>query len=201
MQNRPFAWLIVLIGLSACAAASANYPYQSEPDPRKNEVALGVGDVIAINVWGEMNAGLNTEATIRPDGTITMPLVGDIKAAGQTTTTLKTTLKTKLASYIKLEGTEVTVALKEWRSYRFTVQGEVVRTGIYTTDQFVTVADAIALAGGPTRFAKRSDIVLMRKDPKTLEARRIPLDYDDLASGKRMEMNIYVLPGDSIYVP
>lgn len=201
MQNRRIALLVVLLGLSACAAGSANYPYQSEPDPRKNEVALGVGDVIAINVWGEMNAGLNTEATIRPDGTITMPLVGDIKAAGLTTTTLKTTLKTKLASYIKLEGTEVTVALKEWRSYRFTVQGEVVRTGIYTTDQFVTVADAIALAGGPTRFAKRSDIVLMRKDPKTLEARRIPLDYDDLASGKRMEMNIYVLPGDSIYVP
>ena len=193
--------LFALVALSACAGGAANYPYQSEPDPRKNEVALGVGDVVAVNVWGEANEGFNTEATIRPDGTITMPLVGDIKAVGETTTSLKTTIKGKLASFVKLEGTEVTVALKEWRSYRFTIQGEVVRTGIYTTDQFVTVADAIALAGGPTRFAKRSDIVLMRNDPKTHEARRIPLDYDDLASGKRMDMNIYVLPGDSIYVP
>jgi len=65
----------------------------------------------------------------------------------------------------------------------------------------VTVADALALAGGPTRFAKRSQIVLMRKDPKTKEIRRIPFDYEALASGKRPDMNIFVLPGDTIYVP
>lgn len=194
-------WFVLLCVLAGCLGGDVNYPYESEPDPRKAEVTLGVGDVIAVNVWGESNAGLNTEATIRPDGTITMPLVGDIRAAGETTSTLKNIIKRQLANYVKLEGTEVTVALKAWRSYRFTVQGEVVRTGVYNSDQYVTVADAIALAGGPTRFAKRSSIVLRRVDPKTHEARRIPLDYDDLASGKRSDMNIYVLPGDSIYVP
>ncbi|HEY4055311.1 MAG TPA: polysaccharide biosynthesis/export family protein [Kofleriaceae bacterium] len=196
-------WLClpVLVCLGACIGGHVDYPYQSEPDPRKAEVTLGVGDVVSINVWGESNQGLNTEATVRPDGTITMALIGDVKAAGETTSTLKAVIKKQLANFVKMEGTEVTVALKAWRSYRFTVQGEVVRTGIYNSDQYVTVADAIALAGGPTRFAKRSDIVLMRSDPKTKEQRRIPLDYDDLASGKRMEMNIYVLPGDSIYVP
>jgi len=199
MRSSAVVLCLVLVG--ACFSKAIDYPYTQEPDPRKHEVALGVGDVIAINVWGESNQGLNTEATIRPDGTITMPLVGDVKAAGETTTTLKDLIKQNLANYVKLEGTEVTVALKAWRSYRFTVQGEVIRTGVYTTDQFVTVADAIALAGGPTRFAKRDQIVLLRNDPKTHEARRIPLDYDDLASGKRAEMNIFVLPGDSIFVP
>ena len=62
-------------------------------------------------------------------------------------------------------------------------------------------ADAIALAGGPTRFAKRHEIVLMRLDPATKKTRRIPLDYEALASGRRLDMNIYVLPGDTIYVP
>ena len=75
------------------------------------------------------NANLNTEATIRPDGTITMPLVGDLKAAGETPTSLKVTIKTKLQNFVKLQGTEITVAVKAWRSYRFTIQGEVAHTG------------------------------------------------------------------------
>ncbi|HVK85810.1 MAG TPA: polysaccharide biosynthesis/export family protein [Kofleriaceae bacterium] len=194
---------VVVLALiaTACAHSLPNYPYASEPDPRDKEVTLGVGDVVAINVWGESNEALNTEATIRPDGTITMPLVGDLHAVGKTPTTLKEAIKTKLAEFVRMQGTEVTVALKAWKSYRFTVQGEVQKTGIFTTDQYVTVADALALAGGPTRFAKRGDIVLIRSNPVSKETRRIPLDYDTLASGKHLEMNIYVLPGDTIYVP
>lgn len=211
MRVRPVVSLRTAVGCAVlcvslllpagCLSSLPDYPYTSEPDPRKKEVQLGVGDVVAINVWGESNEGLNTEATIRPDGTITMPLVGDIKAAGETTTTLKEQIKKQLANYVKMEGTAVTVALKQWRSYRFTIQGEVMRPSVYTSDQFITVADALALAGGPTRFAKRGQIVLMRADTKSKETRRIPLDYDALASGKRTDMNIFVLPGDSIYVP
>lgn len=194
-------FLLGLILLAGCLGSSINYPFDSEPDPRKSPVALGVGDVISINVWGEANEALNTEATIRPDGMITMPLVGDIKAVNETTVSLKEAIKKQLANYVKMEGTSVTVKLKEWKSYRFTIQGEVMRPSVYTNDQYLTVADALALAGGPTRFAKRGQIVLMRADTKTHETRRIPLDYDELASGKRMDMNIFVLPGDSIYVP
>ena len=199
MRVRLFLGLLCLV--AGCVSSLPDYPYASEPDPRKNEVILGVGDVVAINVWGEANEALNTEATIRPEGTITMPLVGDVKAANETTTSLKEKIKKQLANYVKMEGTAVTVAIKAWKSYRFTIQGEVMRPSVYTNDQFLTVADALALAGGPTRFAKRSEIVLMRADAKTHETRRIPLDYDALASGKRMDMNIFVLPGDSIYVP
>ncbi len=193
--------LVLLVLIAGCGSNLPNYNYAAETDPRNREVVLGVGDVVSINVWGEGNRDLNTEATIRPDGTITMPLVGDLKASGETPTALKTNIKGKLASFVKVQESEITVALKTWRSYRFTVQGEVVKTGVFTTDQYVTVADAIALAGGPTRFARRDGVLLLRNDPKTKETKRIPLDYDMLASGKRPEMNIFVLPGDTIYIP
>jgi polysaccharide export outer membrane protein len=194
--------LVILLLIAGCGGRLPKYNYAAEPDPRNKEIVLGVGDVIAVNVWGEGNKDLNTEATIRPDGTITMPLIGDLSAGGETPSSLKATIKTKLTEFVKtLQAAEVTVAVKSWRSYRFTVQGEVTKTGMFTSDQFVTVADAIALAGGPTRFARRDGVVLTRTDPKTKATRRIPFDYDTLASGKRPDMNIFVLPGDTIYIP
>jgi polysaccharide export outer membrane protein len=196
--GRAFLVAILVLASAGCPPQLPNYDYAKEPDPRAAELVLGVGDLIAINVWENNN--LNTEATIRPDGTITMPLVGDVKAAGETPTTLKNNIKTRLQNFVKLQGTEITVAVKSWKSYRFTIQGEVSRAGVFTSDQFVTVADALALAGGLSRFAKRSEVVLMRRDAKG-KIRQIPLDYEALASGKRPDMNIYVLAGDTIWVP
>ncbi len=192
--------VILVCALAAgCPSQLPKYDYAQEPDPRNKELILGVGDVVGINVWE--NNGLNVDATIRPDGTITMPLVGDLKAAGETPSSLKTKIKTRLQDFVKLQGTEITVAVKAWTSYRFTIQGEVLHTGVFTAVQFVTVADAIAMAGGLTRFAKRDEVVVLRADPKTKETKRIPLDYDELASGKRLDMNIWVLANDTIYVP
>jgi polysaccharide export outer membrane protein len=190
---------VLLLLLVGCPSSLPKYDYAREPDPRRNEVVLGVGDVLGINVWE--NKELNTETTIRPDGSITMPLIGDLKAVGETTTTLKQRITEQLAKYLKLQGTEITVALRAWKSYRFTISGEVTKTGVFTSDQYVTVSEALAMAGGLTRFAKRGEIQLLRRDSKTGQQRQIPLDYDLLASGKRVDMNIYVLPGDSIYVP
>ena len=192
---------VALTTLAACPPKVPKYDYSQEPDPRNKELVLGVGDTISINVWE--NRDLNTEATIRPDGTITMPLAGDLKAAGETPSQLKAQIKTKLGEFLKIvPGTDpVTIAVRQWRSYRFTIQGEVVRQGVFTSDHFVTVADAIAMAGGMSRFAKRSEIKLFRPDPKTKQTKTIPLDYDLLASGKRLDMNIWVLPDDVIYVP
>ena len=190
---------LVLVLAAGCPPKIPTYDYAKEPDPRSKELVLGVGDVIGINVWENNN--LSVEATIRPDGTITMPLVGDLKAAGETPTTLKNRIKNQLQAYVKMQGTEVTVAVKAWRSYRFTIQGEVSKAGLFSSDQFLTVSDALALAGGLTRFAKRNEITLTRKDGKSGQVRHIPLDYESLASGKRPDMNIIVMPGDTIWVP
>ena len=191
--------MVALVLAAGCPSSLPKYDYPKEPDPRNKELVLGVGDVVAINVWENNN--LNTEATIRPDGTITMPLIGDLKAAAETPSSLKAQIKRRLGDFVKLQGTEITVAVKSWRSYRFTIQGEVARPGVFSSDQFLTVSDALALAGGLSRFAKRSELTLLRRDVKTGALRRIPLDYEALASGQRPDMNIYVLAGDTIWVP
>jgi len=191
--------LVALAVVAACGIKVPNYDYAQEPDPRNMEYVLGVGDDITINVWE--NPGLTTEGTIRPDGTITMPLIGDIKASGETPTSLKGLIKEKLATFVKVEGSEITVQVRGANSYRFTVSGEVIRPGVYNQTYYVTVAEAVALAGGFTRFAKKNEMVLMRRDSTTGEVRRIPLVYDLLASGRRPDMNIVVLAGDSLYVP
>lgn len=185
--------------LAACGAVPIPvYDYKSEPDPTKLEFVLGVSDQVGINVWD--NAPFNTTATIRPDGTITMPLVGDLQAVNKTPTQLKEEIKTRLAEYVKTSGLEVTVSVLQWQSYRFTVSGEVASPGLFSQDQYVTVAEAIALAGGFSRFAKRNEMQLHRRG-KDGAIRTIPLVYDLLATGERPDMNIYMLAGDSLYVP
>lgn len=189
---------LLLLVVAACGPnqhTGINYP--TDPPPR--EIVLGVGDVVQINVWEQKD--LSTEVTIRPDGTITLPLVGDLAAKGRTPTQLRDGIKQALANYLRLTaGNEVTVAVKTYNSYRFTVNGEVSRPGMYTSNDYLRVADALALAGGPTRFAKRSDILVLRKDAKG-QQQSWPIDFDLVSSGKRSDMNFWILPNDVIWVP
>jgi polysaccharide export outer membrane protein len=193
--------VFLVFAIAGCPTAVPFHDYAKEPDPRASELILGVGDLLSINVWDAKE--FNTEATIRPDGTITMPLIGDLKAAGETPTSLKAQIKVQLKDYIKATpGTDpVTIAVKAWKSYKFTIQGEISRPGVYTSEGFVTVAEAIAMAGGLTRFAKQSGIKIFRPDPKAKKPREIPLDYGQITSGKRLDMNIWILAGDTISIP
>jgi polysaccharide export outer membrane protein len=186
------AFMLVL-ALAGCGAAT--YDYSKEPDPRKREFVLGISDAVHINVW--KNAELSVDARVRPDGTITMPLLGDIKAAGRTPTALKTEISKRLASYIRDEGAIVSVAVTEVNSYRFTVAGQVERGGVMTAKYFVTAAEAIAMAGGLNRFANPHKLVLVRADERG--QRRIPLDYERIASGLHPEEDVVMLAGDTLY--
>jgi polysaccharide export outer membrane protein len=189
--------LAVLVLEASCGPTMPRYDYAKEPDPRTQEWVLGVGDQLTISVWD--NPQLSSEVTIRPDGNVTMPLVGDLRAVGETPTSLKAKIKTRLADFVKLQGSEITIALRGANSYRFTVSGEVAHPGMMSLGYFVTVSEAIALAGGFTRFAKRNEMVLQRRDPKTGKIRSIPLAFDFLMS--RPEMNIVLVTGDSLFVP
>jgi polysaccharide export outer membrane protein len=192
--------LVMLIALTGCPPKVPVYDYSKEPDPTKTEYVLGIGDHLAVNVWE--NPNLSTEVVIRPDGTITMPLVGDLKAAGETPSSLKTMIKARLADFVKLNaGSEITVAVKQAASYRVTVSGEVNHPGVFNADHYLTVSEAIAQAGGFTRFAQRNDMTLQRRDPKTGRVRAIPLAYDFLVDGQHPEMNLTMIAGDSLYVP
>lgn len=195
-------WMLTAVfvfGLAGCPPKMPSYDYAKEPDPRRMEYVLGITDGVSIRVRG--NPDLTTSATIRPDGTITMPLVGDIKANGETPSSLKRIISQRLAAFVKVRDSEITVAVTAANSYRFTVSGEVSRSGIFTSSYYVTVAEAVALAGGFTRFAKKNEMVLMRRDPKTGAIRRIPIVYDMISRGEHPEMNLVIMKGDSLFVP
>jgi polysaccharide export outer membrane protein len=182
----------------ACGPKMPNYDYSKEVDPRVSEYVVGVDDSLNINIW--KNEQLSTSVVVRPDGTITMPLVGDLVARGKTPTQLRKEIAKRLAEYVKLGASEITVAVTQVNSYRFTVSGEVVRAGMVQSRQYLTVADAIAQAGGFTRFAERNKITLSRRDADGT-IRRIPIAYDFIENGSHPEMNIVMLAGDSLHIP
>jgi polysaccharide export outer membrane protein len=182
--------------LSSCASTSAQGDYVKELDPRRQPYVIGVSDLLQINVWRD--AELTTEATVRPDGTITLPLVGDLRAAGRTTQQLKQEIKQRLVRYV--QDPVVTVAVVEVNSYRFTVTGNVTNPGVFSSKYYLTVSQAIALAGGPNRYATPDRVELVREGQGG-SARRIPIDYDAILEGDRPDMDIVMLPGDTLYMP
>lgn len=191
--------IALLVGCGPAVPPPGTIPKFWTVDPRGQQDVLGAGDVLGISVWNQKD--LDTETVVRPDGNITMRLVGDIKAAGQTVQAVHDKITTALQAFIKIASpNEVTVTVKTYVSYRFTVQGEVGKPGQYTSPSYVTVSDAIALAGGPTRFAKRDSMVLFRKDSKG-ETQSLNISYDLIASGKRPDLNVWILSDDVLYMP
>ncbi len=174
------------------------YDYSKEPDPRKSEFVIGASDGIHVTVW--KNPELTTDATVRPDGTITMPLLGDIQAMGKTPTLLRDEISKRLSQYIKDETAVVTVALISVSSYRFSVGGNFEHPGIFTSKYYVQVAEAIAMAGGINKFANPHRLIIIRPDPGR-KVRRIPIDYDRVSSGEHPEENLVLLAGDTLFAP
>jgi polysaccharide export outer membrane protein len=183
---------------TGCTHQAKPYNYSIEPDPRKTEFVIGPSDVLHINVW--KNPDLSGDTVVRPDGTITLPLVGDVRAAGRTPVEIRAEITQRLGTYIKDDSAVVTVAVTAINSYRFTVSGNIERPGTFNASHYVTVSEAMALAGGPNRYADPEDIVVIRSDAQH-GTRRIPIDYPALLAGKRPEQNIALLPGDVVYVP
>jgi polysaccharide export outer membrane protein len=190
------ALLVLVLSVAACGT-EVLYDYSKEPDPRKHEFVIGASDTLRITVW--KNPELSTEAKVRPDGTITMPLIGDVLAAGRTPGELKQEITRKLGAYVKDENSTVTIAVIEVNSYRFTVSGNVEHGGIFTSKYYVTVAEALAMAGGLNKFASPHRIVLVR--PEKAGVRRVPFDYDRISSGDHPEENLALMSGDTLFVP
>ncbi len=190
--------LILAALLSSACASSINYDYTKEFDPRQHEYVIGPADGLTINVW--QNQDLSTQAIVRPDGTVTMPLVGDLKVAGKTPTQVRDEIKGKITQFVKAEAAIVTVAVSAVNSYRFTVTGNVTNPGSFTASYYVSVAEAIAMAGGPTRFADTGSIQVIRTG-RDGRLRHIPVSFSDIETRRRPEANVILVAGDTVFVP
>jgi polysaccharide export outer membrane protein len=139
------------------APYSVGQPAGGQVDP--SEFVIGPGDVLDVNVWKKPE--LSRQVPVRPDGRVTLPLVGDVAAAGRTTNQLKDELD---AAFTRFVGSpEVTVIVSQIHSYQVFVQGQVARPGAYPMSGRTTVVQAIGLAGGFTQFAATGGIVILRQ--------------------------------------
>jgi len=173
-------------------ATSADKPADK---PHDNSFVIGNDDVLAINVWKEPD--ISRSIPVRSDGKISLPLVGEVQAAGLTPLMLEKDIATKLKSYIA--EPEVTVMVQQVNSQKFNILGQVSKPGTYVIANSPTVLDAIALAGGFRDFAKRKSIYVLRHG--ATGDTRLPFNYKDVSQGKNMAQNIKLQPGDTIIVP
>lgn len=184
---------MLLSSVAGCASVPY-YDYKVEPDPRKSEFVIGPLDQLSVVVW--KNRELSTDVTVRPDGVITLPLIGDVKAAGRTPSVLQKEITKRYSDYVRDEEMVLSVGVLAVNSYQFTVIGSVEHAGLMTSRTYLTVIEALAMAGGPNRFAG-SVLYVVRDNPP----RRIPIDIKRASSGEYPEENLVVLRGDLIVVP
>lgn len=156
-----------------------------------NEYLIGPEDVLEISVW--KNADLSRVVIVRPDGRISIPLIGDVQAAGRTPGELKMAIEEKLQEY--QETVVASVIVQEVNSYRIFMLGEIRAPGPYTLKRHTSILQAISLAGGFTEFASKNKIVLIR------ESERIKVRFDDLVKGRTNDEDIILKPGDTIFIP
>ena len=152
---------------------------------------IGPEDVLRIQVWREQE--LSGLFSVRPDGKISMPLVGEIQAAGITPVKLGDSIAEGLGKV--MTHPEVTVGVEKVNSKKYYIQGEINKPGAYPLVIPTTVLEALVNAGGFRDFANSKKIVVLRG------SERLKFNYHEVTKGKKMDQNILLQPGDQIIVP
>ncbi|MBZ5665702.1 MAG: polysaccharide export protein [Acidobacteriia bacterium] len=157
---------------------------------------IGANDVLAINVWKEPD--ISRSVPVRSDGKISLPLVGELQAGGQTPRQLEEEITKRLQSYIS--EPEVTVIVTDSKSQKINIMGMVSRPGAYLLTSATTVLDSIAMAGGFKDFAKQKSIYVLRQNADGKQE-RLSFNYKEVIKGKNPEQNIRLQAGDTVVVP
>jgi polysaccharide biosynthesis/export protein len=182
-------------------AKATPLPTTDTPATRVSKVVpegyvIGIGDALDINVWKE--GELSKPVMVRPDGMITLPLVGEIKAQGLTPNELQDQLTTALGKV--LSDPQVTVIVVSVNSLSFNIMGNVLKPGYYPLNHPVSVLDAIALSGGFKDFAKEKKIYILRTAPNGKQE-KLYFNYKQVIKGQKMAQNIILQPRDTLVVP
>lgn len=181
---------------SARPAAPATAPKPVAGIATPDDYVIGPEDVLAVAFWRD--EAMSGETLVRPDGKITLRLLGDIHAGGLTTEQLRESL-VKAASKF-LEDASVTVMVKQINSRTITVVGEVGKQGVFPLKGPMTVLQAIGNAGGLSEYADKANISVIRTENGVQKA--YPFDYNAIVKErKKLEQNIFLKPGDQVVVP
>ena len=185
----------LIIGCLLALAVLAGAPQQAKAQAPPTEYLIGPEDVLDISVWKEEE--LQREVLVRPDGQISFPLVGDVKAAGRTPTQVRDEIAGKLRRYIPEPVVSVIVATVGGN--KVYVIGQVQTPGAYVIGRYVDVVQALTVAGGMTEFAKENDLRIIRRQGG--QFRVFNFRFGDIKRGRNLKDNIMLEGGDTVVVP
>ncbi len=200
MKFRTILFLAVAISAMACCAQASTARKASSgshpaADPStgaaKEKYIIQPSDMLTVSVWKQPS--LSGALLVRPDGKISMPLLGDIKASGTTPMQLSAQISSKLQKFIR--DPEVSVVVSQIHKSFVYVLGEVGKRGPVQMTPGMTILQALSSAGGLTEFAKKKKIYILRG-----KGQRIPVNYKKALKGDA-SFNLTLLPGDTIVVP
>lgn len=175
--------------------ARNNTPEAPKSMTEDSNYSIGPEDVLTVDVWKEPE--ISRTVPVRRDGKISLPLLNDVQAAGLTPTQLSSEIEEKLHDSILKP--QVTVIVTQMSSQRIYILGQVTRGGAYPLAPDLTAVQAFSIAGGFTPFANVKKIYIMRTENG--ENKILPINYKELASGRKPQQNIHLKPGDTIVVP
>jgi len=191
--------LIAFMPLKVYSQESATLPGGNSStgpvNPDSKTYVLGPEDILFIQVWGE--EALSQQVQVRPDGKISLPLIDEVQAGGLSPLQLKEGLTERFKQYV--ESPRITVIVREARSFKVYVSGQVVRPGVFSLVGETTILQIIPMAGGFSEWANQRKVLLIRRE-KGKES-RMTINFKDILSGKDPNSNIVLKPGDTIIVP
>ena len=188
------------LALSGCAAIGPyvwidDVPLTDIAEPSRRDYAINTGDLLSIRVYNQ--DAISTRARVRPDGRIAVPLAGEVDAVGRRPLELAKEIEAQLKPFVVAPA--VVVSVDEVQPVQVSVLGEVTRPGVFPIEQGAGVLQALALAGGTTRFARRDRIFVLRK--RLAEAPlRVRFTYEQLSGGSPRASSFTLVSGDVVSV-
>jgi polysaccharide biosynthesis/export protein len=198
------AILVIMAGAPGPIAAEDSKPAKetSKQQPGQADTAadpeyrVGPGDVLDIAVWKEPDAS-GAGMIVRPDGKISLPLVNELVVKDRTPIEIQQMLAEKLEPFIK--SAAVTVTVREIRSKKVYIIGQIERPGTYDLTRPTSVLQMLTQAGRLLPFAKDKAIYVLRTQGESQQ--KLPFNYRDVLKGRKMDQNVMLQPGDTIIIP
>lgn len=196
MKRKNSICFVIALTLSVLAGPLfATAAEEAVPGVLADGYHIGPGDLLDVMVW--KNSDLSQRIPVRPDGGISLPLLGETAVAGMTVPQLTEELRTRYAKYIA--DPVLSVSVQQVGSMQIYVIGQVKAPGMFTLNNNIDVLQALAKAAGLTPFAEGDDIKIFRKQDGKTEI--FPFNYEDVVRGRHLEQNIDLKRGDVIVVP
>jgi polysaccharide export outer membrane protein len=156
---------------------------------------IGTDDLLGIVYWRDKE--MSTDARVRPDGRISLPLINEVHAAGLTPEELQKKITEESKKF--MEDASITIVVREINSHKVFITGEVNKPGPYSITSATTVMQLISLAGGLREYANSKNIMIMRKEGDKQTS--FKFNYKEVAAGKNLKQNVDLKPGDTVVVP